>query len=103
MLKADSHILVLLIFGRKLLHCLLAASNLEHIRHTVGTGKCLGNGDNQVCQLNQLHQNLGHVVHQCHYLTLGNEAIVHPHGSGINQGDGCHIHNEISDRIGQCR
>ena len=69
----------------------------------VGTGQRLSDGYDQIGQLDQLHQNLRHIVDQRHHLSLGNAAFIHPDGSRIEQKDGCCIDNNVCDRIGQCR
>ena len=73
--------------------------NLKHSRHTVCTGKRLGDGNNQVRQLHQFHQNLRHVINDCHHFTLGQIPYVHLDGSDINQCNDSAVDNHISHRV----
>ena len=72
---------------------------LQHGADSVGTGQGLGYGHNQIRHLNQLHQNLRHVVDQSHGLSLGDNSRIHlfsgnPHHSDYGQIDD-HIGNGI--------
>ena len=75
--------------------------NLKHTLDTVGTGPSLRDCYNQIGQLHQLHQNLGHIVDQRYYLSLGDRPLIHPDRTGIKEYDRSHIDNDIGDRIGQ--
>ena len=58
---------------------------------------------NQVRKLNQFYQNLGHIVDECHNLSLRENAAFYLQRTYINE---CHqtaIDNNIGNRIHQCR
>ncbi len=76
--------------------------HLENRLNPIGAGQRLGNRNNQICQFNQLHENLRHVVDKSHHLALGNAAVVHAHRARIEQKYGSRIDDNISDWIGQC-
>ena len=78
-----------------------AGGNVQQIGHTVGAGQRLGDGDDEVCHLHQLHQNLAHIVHQSHHLALGQAAQVHPHCAGVQQRDDGQVNNKGGNGVGQ--
>ena len=69
----------------------------------VGAGKGLGNGDNQICQFNELHKDLGHIIDKGHHLALGNHGFIYPNRPGVKQYHSGRVDNNICDRIGQSR
>ena len=62
-------------------------------------GQGAGDIHNQVRQLDKLHQNLGHIVHQGHHLALGQDAAVHLAPSRPDQKDDSRVDNGIGQRI----
>ena len=93
-----------LMYAVRLLYLLFPRHTGFYLKHTldpVRAGQCLGDRDDQVRQLHQLDQDLGHIVDQRHHLTLGDGPLVHPHRSRIEQHHCSYIDNDISDRIGQ--
>ena len=62
---------------------------------TVQAGIGLGNLYAKVRQLDELHQDLVHVVHQCHHLALGQDTGIHQLTAGQHQ---CH-HTQVDDDI----
>ena len=75
--------------------------NVQQVGHAVGTGQCLGDGNDEVCHLHQLHQDLAHVVHQRHHLALGQAAQVHPHRAGVQQRNDGQVNNKGGNGVGQ--
>ena len=73
--------------------------DLEHARHPVRAGQSLSHRDDQVSQLHQFHQNLGHVVDDSHHLALGQVPHIDLDGTDIDQGNDCPIDNHIGYRI----
>ena len=57
----------------------------QDVVHAPGAGAGLGQRDDQVCQLDQFHQDLGHVVVQGDQLSLGQCAAVHLPGAGADE------------------
>ena len=70
---------------------------VEHIRHAVGAGQRFGHGDDEVCQLDQLHQHLRHIVIQRDDRALRQKACVHAQRAGVDQGDD----GGVDDNVGQ--
>ena len=90
---------------RNLFHTLSRADNtalfLQHIADTVGTGQRLGDGNDQVCHLNQFYQNLGHVVCKRYRFTLGDDACIYLFSGDPHHCNDGKIHHHISQRVHQ--
>ena len=92
------------LFCRRLCRCIaplcrLSCRDLQHPCHPVRAGQRLGNGDNQIGQLYQFHQNLGHVIDNGHHLALGQVTHVDLKGPGVNQRNDGSVDNHISEGI----
>ena len=74
----------------------LAGFQLQHGRHPVSAGDGLGDGDDQVCHLDQLHQNLGHIIVKCDNQALGQHAAFHLQRAHMHQ----QHHRQIDDHVG---
>ena len=75
----------------------------QHRRHPSGTGQGFGEGDNQGCQLNQLHNDLEHIVVQRHHVALGNAAQTDLDGSPANEEHRRNVNQHIGQGIQQGR
>ena len=73
--------------------------NLENILYPVSTGKGFGHGDDQICQLHKLHQDLGHIVDKSHHLPLGEDTRFYLQGACIDQDDQSAVDHHISKRV----
>ena len=82
---------------------LLVAFQLQNRRHPVGTGQGFGDGDNQVGHLDQLHQNLGHIVIQGNHQALGQDAVLNLNGPYPHQQHHCQVDDHVGQRIHQRR
>ena len=65
-------------------------------------GQRLGYQNDQICQLDQLHQNLGHIVGQRHHFALGNDALLHLAGREPQHCHNAQIDHHIGNRVHQC-
>ena len=73
----------------------------QHRAHTTGAGQGLGQGDNQGGQLDELHNDLQHVVVQRHHITLGNVADVHLDGRPVNEEHRRNVDKHIGQGVQQ--
>ena len=71
--------------------------DLKHIPQPVAGSHRLGDGDDQICHLDQLHQDLGHIIVQGNDHTLGQNTALYLQCAHLNQ---CNNGN-VDDRIGQ--
>ncbi len=71
----------------------------KHAPNPVSAGNRFRNRHNQICKLNQLHQNLPHIIHQSHHFSLRNHPSVHLNCPLINQPDSHSIHQKKRHRI----
>ncbi len=88
---------------RRLFRCIQGGTDLKDGLDPVAACHGLGDIDNQVCQLDQFHQDLRHVVVQGYHSSLGNEPCLHPKGTGIHQPDDRKIDENVSHRVHECR
>ena len=72
---------------------------LQHRLDSVSTCHRFCNINDQVCQLDQLCQNLRHIVIQCNHCTLCNDTHIYTDRANPDQCDNCHIDNDIGKRI----
>ena len=79
----------------------LTGFGVQHIGDPLGTGGGLGQVDDHVGHLHQLHQNLGHVVIQRHKCPLGDDSGFYPESTGVNQDDDGKIDNDVGDGVHQ--
>ncbi len=104
---ADARVAELHPVGRGFLFILrvhgLARGHFQHALDAVAAGHGLGDVDDQVGQLDQLHQNLGHVVIQRHHRALGDHARLHAEGAGVDQGQDGQVDDHIGDGVHQGR
>ena len=73
----------------------------QHLPDPVPGGKGLGHGNDQIGQLDQLHQDLGHIVDQGDDCPLCQDTSLHLQSSPPQQGDQSAIDQHIGDRIHQ--
>ena len=78
-----------------------ARAHAQHGADAVGAGGGLGDRDDQVRQLDQLHQNLADVIHQRHDLALAERARVDPHRAGVQQRDQRGVDGDVGQRVHQ--
>ena len=92
---------------RSLFHTLSRADNaallLQHSTDTVGTGQCFGNRNDQVCHLDQLYQNLGHVIYKRYRLPLGDDAGIYLFSGDPHHCDDRKVHYHVSHWVHQGR
>ena len=70
--------------------------HIQHSGNTVGTGSCLGHGDDQVCHFDQLNQDLRHIIVQRNHHALGEDSSINLHRANPNQKH----HSQIDDNQG---
>ena len=63
----------------------LTRFQIQYRRHPVPAGDGLGDGDDQVCHLDQLHQNLGHIIVEGNDQALGQHAAFHLQRAHMHQ------------------
>ena len=73
----------------------------QHRRYPPGAGQGFGQGDDQGGQLDQLHNDLEHVVVQRHHVALGNIADVHLHCRPVDEEHRRNVDEHIGQRIQQ--
>ena len=78
-----------------------AGAHLEDAFDPVSAGDGLCNRNDQVGQLDQLHQDLRHVVDQSDHLTLGDDPVFHLPGPGPDQRDHRAVDDDVGDRVHQ--
>ena len=74
----------------------LTRLQIQHRRHPVPAGDSLGDGDDQVCHLDQLHQNLGHIIVEGNDQSLCQHAAFHLQRTHMHQ----QHHRQIDDHVG---
>ena len=65
--------------------------DLQHLLHPAAAGCRFGHVNDEVCHLNELHQNLGHIVIQGNHHTLGQKPLLHLQRSLVHQKNNTHI------------
>ena len=83
--------------GRGLFAVLLRGADGEDGGYAVAAGRSLRQRDDQVRHLNQLDENLAHVIIQRDDLPLRQRAHLHAHRAGVNQ----HDHRRVDDHVGR--
>ena len=84
--------------GRGELH---AGLGVQHSLHTAGTGQRLAHLHDEVCQFDQLHQDLVHVVHQRDHIAGGHAAHIDLDAAHIEQSHDGQIDDDIGQRAHQ--
>ena len=80
---------------------ILGGLQLQHISNPVTASHRLGHGNDQACHFDQLHEDLGHIVIQCHHLALGQNTGIHLQRTDPDQQHHRHIDHHIGHRIHQ--
>ena len=75
----------------------------EHRFDTRRARTPLVNHDNGVCQLDQFHKNLRHIVCQREHIALCHDALVHLNCARVKQGDDAAVDNQKRERVHQRR
>ena len=88
------------------LHRVTATRNLAGLDgqdslNPVAAGHRFGHGNDEVGKLDQLYQNLRHIVIQRHNLSLGQRTRMHPEGAGMQERHYRQIQDHIRHRIEQ--
>ena len=71
----------------------------QHRADAVAAGHGLGDGEDGGGQLDQLHQDLTHVVHQRHHLALGDDTVVHRERAASDEEDHCQIDDDVGHGV----
>ncbi len=74
-------------------------SDLKYACHPVCAGQGFGDGDDQIGQLHQFHQDLGHIVDDGNHFPLCQVPHIYLDGTDVDQ---CHngtVHNHICHRV----
>ena len=93
---AGNFFLLLLFFDCSFRHTRFLIQNLID---TGQTGQRLGYINDQIGQLNQLHENLGHIVDQRHHLALAQDSRIYLPAAGPYQQNHRCIDNRVSQGI----
>ncbi len=80
-----------------------AGLGVQHRLHTPCTGKTLAHLYDQVCQLDQLHKDLVHIVDQRDHITGSHAADVDLDAADIQQRNDRKVDDDIGQRVHQCR
>ena len=78
-----------------------ARFGVQHSLHTAGTGQRLAHLHDEVCQFDQLHQDLVHVVHQRDHITGGHAAHIDLDAAHIEQSHNGQIDDDVGQRAHQ--
>ena len=73
--------------------------HIQHSLDALAAGHGFGDIDDQVGQLDQLHQNLAHVIVQRHHRALGDHPSIHPQGPGMDQEQDGEIDDHVGDGV----
>ena len=74
---------------------------VQHGLHTARAGQCLAYLHDEVGQLDELHKNLVHVVHQCDDVAGGHAAHIDLHTAHIQQRHDGQVDDDIGQRVHQ--
>ena len=79
----------------------LVGLNIQHRCHTTGACRRLGHGNNEICHLHQLHQDLGHIIIEGDDQSRGQHAVFHLPGAVVDKPYHRQIHQRKGQRIQQ--
>ena len=80
-----------------------AGPGVQHSLHPAGAGPGLADLDDEIGQLDQLHQDLVHIVDQGDQVSLGHAPRVNLDGAGVQQGHDGQVDEHIGQGVGQGR